>query len=289
VLANVGTFAAGTVLVAIPVIVYFGVHDAIDDLIYGTFMMNVSYSGGIKETLASCFGHLKLCLSLLLLAILVSASVVKKETLIVFIPLCAFVYYLMGPRMYHHYLIILIPLFSLLFAFSFSLKNPPVSILAVAILLLCPQSGTDGLLKQARKATVYRLNLLKNGQQEVKRFYQETDALIDLIPENERDQIWQYNLGWDKNRQSTFSMLIHKNIVYCNKVAFGTSDKLIEEDDIRTHSPKWLLKDNRMTPLWERMYLLDPDRLEYIDTHFDLVARTDTTICDVSLYRWKDQ
>lgn len=287
-LVSIAGFAAGAAVLSLPVFAYFLYHGAFFDLVNGTVLANASYAGGFKETLLSCLGHGKQSLALIFIALMCLAATVDRKScyLLALVSLLTFIF--IGPRLYIHYHMVLIPSIGLMVTYMFLAKDKPLVVLSLAVLLLSPQAGTDGFLKMGRKAFQLRVQKILDGQKDIARLYEQTDRLIDIIPEEERDEIWNYNLDWDNKGKSTFSLLIHRNLVQSNIVTFGGNEEIKRRDDIRNHSPKWLLKDNRMTPLWERVYLLDPERLEYIDTHFDLVARTDTTVCDVALYRWKD-
>lgn len=288
-LRGIIAFGIGSLLIAVPVIIYFGCHHAIMDLINGTILVNTSYAGGFKEQFLSCFGHGKMALSVLFIALLALSFHVHKEAWVILLPASLLIYLLMGPRLYLHYYMVLIPFICLYITFMTQDKDWALVILAAAVLLFSQQAWNESFLKSGRKAFQHRIEVLRSGQGDVARFYEETDRLLDLVPENEKDQIWNYNLGWTNTGQSSFSMYIHQNLVQCNIVTFGANEALIQKDDIRNHSPRWLLMNNQMVPLWERVYLLDPERLRYIESNFEAVARTDTTVCDITLYRWKDQ
>ena len=285
---GVAAFALGSVLIALPVFIYFACHHAVMDLINGTILVNTSYAGGLKEQFLSCFGHGKMALSVILIALLALSFHVHDRAWVILLPASLFVYILMGARLYPHYYMVLVPFICLYITFLAKNKDWPLVLLAAAVLLFSQQAWNESLLKTGRKALQHRIDILRSGQEDVARFYRETDRLLDLVPEDEKDQIWNYNLGWTNTGESSFSMYIHQNLVQSNIVTFGANDALIQKDDIRKHAPHWLLMNNQMVPLWERVYLLDPDRLQYIESHFIPVARTDTTICDITLYRWKE-
>lgn len=75
-----------------------------------------------------------------------------------------------------------------------------------------------------------------------------------MIPNNELDSVWNYNLGWSKiNKEryipeeyylSDFSILFHKKVVQSNKITMGHSLRLTTEDNIKVKRPKWIIVNN---------------------------------------------
>ena len=286
-------FAFGAIVTVLPFFLYFFFHHALNDFWFGLVGFNASYSGGIKELVLSCISKGKLSLSLLFLAVLTVVYNSRHRILLVILaPVSLFAFILMGIRLYAHYYITLLPLFCILISCCWQPSHKSVSILALCTFLFSYQAGEGPLVKLIQSSILSRSKVMLSSESSngIRRFYEQTDRLINMIPVAERDSIWNYNLDWESTEpdgQSSFSMLIRHNLVQCNKVTYGANDALIQEDDIRSHSPLWLLKNNRMVPLWERLYLEDPDRLDYIENHYDRVAQTDTSVCDIVLYRRK--
>lgn len=290
-LNNTLWFSFGVAVTILPFFLYFFCHDALHDFWFGLVGFNASYSGGVKELILSCVSKGKLSLSLIFLSVLtVVYNSSHRRLLIILGPVSLFAFGLMGIRLYAHYYITILPLFCILVSCCWHPSHKSISLLALCAFLFSYQAGEGPLIKCVQSAIMSRARVMLSSQSNDKthRFYEETDRLIGKIPLAERDSIWNYNLDWESTEpdgQSSFSMLIRHNLVQCNKVTYGANADLIREDDIRHHAPLWLLKNNRMVPLWERLYLEDPARLDYINTHYDCFARTDTSVCDIVLYR----
>lgn len=290
-LNNVLWFSIGATVTVIPFFLYFICHNALSDFWFGLVGFNASYSGGIKELVLSCVSKGKLSLSLIFLSVLtVVYNSSHKRLLIILCPVSLFVFILMGIRLYAHYYIALLPLFCILVSCCWHPSRKSISLLALCVFLFSYQAGEGPLIKIIQSSIISHASVMLSPESKgnIQHFYEQTDRLIDKIPVAERDSIWNYNLDWESTEpdgQSSFSMLIRHNLVQCNKVTYGANADLIREDDIRHHAPLWLLKNNRMVPLWERLYLEDPDRLDYINAHYECMARTDTSVCDIVLYR----
>ena len=142
------SFFLGLLPVALPVFIYFASHHAVGDLINGTFLVNASYAGGFKEQLLSCFGHGKLALAPLLIALVaLSARSRGKDAWIILLPVSLLTYLFMGPRLYLHYYMVLVPTICLYLTFLLTDKDRPLILLAAAVLLFSQQAWGESFLK----------------------------------------------------------------------------------------------------------------------------------------------
>ena len=149
--------------------------------------------------------------------------------------------------------------------------------MAIAIVVFCFSLQADVLksfVNLALKDMRWKIEMLRSEKDFIGSFYEESDKLLSHIPENEKDEVWNYNLGWE-DRKSSFSVLYHFGIVQCNLITCGADDKLLNIDDVAKKMPLWVVMERK-----ENDNIVLPSR-------YDLVAKTDTTICKIELYRRK--
>lgn len=84
--------------------------------------------------------------------------------------------------------------------------------------------------------------------------------------------------------QSEFSIYCHNRIVPCNRILIGKKEQMEREDLISRHQPKWTVFHQEGTSTWWWRSTYEED-LQYIDSHYDIVAQTDSTVCKLTLYR----
>ena len=138
----------------------------------------------------------------------------------------------------------------------------------------------------ARKSVVERVIPLSHGRayNRIKVFNSETELLFSKVLDSDGDSIWNYNLRWaggGVSNCSPFSSFWHNGVVQCNLITFAESDLLKEKDDITKKKPTWLLVDAA------NVETADKIMEDFIPLYYDLVATTDTTICNIQLYRRK--
>ena len=284
-LCFVGTF----IVLSIPFFAYFASKNALDAYWYGMITHNSMYTNGFLPLVKSCFGKKKLMFFLLFLAINVMAYNTKyRNVMFILVPISLFAWVLTGWLMFVHYAIPYIPLFLLFWVFMFKQKGLSIPLLSLAIMYCSSFGGQLDFLYGIRKDTAERIHQIKTKDQDNREFYAECKKLIDVIPEDERDQIWNLNLIWD--RYPLCSIFFHNGLVQCNKVMhyphYAVDPALKEQDNIWTGNPKWIL----MTHVLDKhlYYHFDFTRdYEYIAEHYEYVAETDPAICNIVLYRRK--
>ena len=274
-LLNALCFGAGFLLVAVPIVCYFAWNNALGDLWYGLIGFNNTYSGGIISMLLSLLGRRKESLLLLFVILGVMAYDTRyKDVLFIVVPMMVLGIVLLGISYYRHYYIVFIPIFVIYFVL---LLLQSKSIMAIAIVVFCFSLQADVLnsfVNLALKDMRWKIEMLRSEKDFIGSFYEESDKLLSHIPENEKDEVWNYNLGWE-DRKSSFSVLYHFGIVQCNLITCGADDKLLNIDDVAKKMPLWVVMERK-----ENDNIVLPSR-------YDLVAKTDTTICKIELYRRK--
>lgn len=279
---NILCFWGGFLIIAIPILIYFGSNDAISDLWYGLVEFNRGYSGGVFHLILSCFKKGKLFLILLFVIFIWLLYNTKYEKLLLFItPAFLMAVFLMGSGMFLHYSICLTPFWLLFFTFFFLKSKKTHWTIAVLCVLIHFSEYYRGQF--VIKPSVIKWN--RTGQQAV---YKEAERLFAFVPESEKDSIWNYGLAWeggvDGGMQSEFSIFCHLGIVQCNKITIGKNEYLENEDLISQHFPKWIIIQQPKKSSWFHREHFTRDSI-FITSHYDIIAQSDTTICNLRLYR----
>lgn len=279
-------FVSAFVVVTIPVILYFAVRKAVPDLVYGLVVFNSLYSDGIGEMIKSCLIPAKL--SFFLLFIPTCCMIYKtefKNLLYFFIPVFAFSLPLTGSNPYPHYFITFIPAVLIFWIFLLRQRDVSVILISLSMFYCCSFASTANFIMGAKTAAVKRVKGIVTGDSEYKAFYAEAGRLVNMIPEEERDDVWNYNLIWDNT--PNFSILFHFGIQQCNKVPYFpmymVDDNLRKSDDFRIKQPKWIFVSHD-ADIADHWYKFTPD-YEYIGQHYTIVGTTDAENGNLELYR----
>ena len=164
----------------------------------------------------------------------------------------------------------------LFFVFLCLQRNKSIIVCSIAFILA---SHID-TLNAARKLPInnfrYVANTIKNGQS-ASPFYKETDKLLSFIPDNDRNDIWNYNLDFD------LAMLWHQELVQVNKVPlfsmYQIDKKLKNDDNVILKHPKYIL--------FSETHNRDSSDYNFITLNYNLVAKTNPLICNIYLYKRK--
>ena len=287
----VSSFIAGFIVVTIPIVFYFVYNEAFNEFIYGLFIHNSLYSGGVLGLL---FAYKKIALLIIwiLLWFLIKETQ-YKNILFVVIPICAFQFLVMGARVIPHYLIDYICLFLLLGVFLIKIPSTSTVLTYCALLYCVGFIGRLSLLRMSENTIIECVELLVSHDEKCRTFYAESDKLLNIVPQESQDSIWNYNVTWRDEYPSYSSIFFHHNITPCNKLLHYTmcylSEKLKKEDDIKIFCPPYVVlthahdDDTIRQPSWARF----AEDYSYIEANYDLLAKTDSTICDIQLYKRK--
>ena len=285
-------FLCGFVVVCIPIYVYFAYHHAINDFIYGLFVHNSLYSDGIKGILLSYKKVAYILVWFVLWSMIWKTP--YRRILFVVIPICIFQFLVMGSRVFPHYLIDYIILFILLGVFLIQLKDTHALLWYCALLYCVTFIGRINVFRNAEDAILERITMIYSHDEQSRAFYAESENLLNMVPINMQDSIWNYNVTWRENFPPYSSIFFHHGITQCNKVPHYTmcyvSEKLKREDDIKLFNPPYIVlthchdDDTIRQPIWA---YFDED-YQYIYANYDLIAETDRAVCDIELFRRKN-
>ncbi|MGN0037173.1 MAG: hypothetical protein ACI36X_08200 [Bacteroidaceae bacterium] len=238
-------FLMGTIVVLVPVVIYFAHHGALYDLWYGLIGFNQSYSGGLAAMITFSF-KVSLWLFMISMGCLMIHVGLRNILMLTLIPMCLTIL-LMGKNGFPHYGIVLMPYYMLAITMLMRRTEKTFFVLVLSVLLFAPQVGNRHVLALAGKNVVKIVRLCWKGQDSIKEYYDASTKLLEHIPSEERGQVWNYDLRWDSGNvtdPAAFSVLWHNGIVQCNKITYGCNPKLLEEDKLELHTPRWVLVSN---------------------------------------------
>ncbi|MDE7357150.1 MAG: hypothetical protein K2M74_01790, partial [Bacteroidales bacterium] len=177
----------------------------------------------------------------------------------VFIPVAILSFFLLGKRLYSHYFLVFLPFLSL----CVSLVRNKYYLVTIFCVML---GGFGGAMN-------YYLRYFRRDCKTAE-IYAQAGSMFDKIPENERNNIWLYN-------SSRLDIFPHYSLTPYNRIFCYWHlkyDNLAETEGIVSHRPKWALVDKKSS-YWEDF--------DYIETNYDLIDKTDSTVCRLELYRWR--
>lgn len=248
--------AVGIGLVAGPIILYFVVNNALPDIVYGMFGINIGYTGGVAGLLrgfASDSGSWILVAIFICTCIALSATKLKSALWIV-VPCSIFECFLFGRSFYFHYYIV----YTLLFASVFAMHNKRLAFMAMLVALFMPVSYSYRLVpKKAFALATHQIRVLGQNyrytygdfldisEKEVKKNMCAMEQLCSAIPDDERDSVWNYNLIEYLTCKNYFNyaFFAHNRIVQMNKTTFPLLENMDVDPMKLSASPVWIVAD----------------------------------------------
>ena len=266
--AALGGFAA----VSAPIFLYFGRRGAIDAMMEGMIWHNLRYASDGAFTWGG-IGMILIPMIIIGFTLFFLDKERRREWMYLLVPMLVFTVAFIGKRDYYHYLLPLIPY--TVICFTLALSRPRKVFLWIVCSLFAGFAFQEcRYISQA--ASVRSLTA---------EVYEQTDALLETVPEAERNSIWNYNLfnvdtHGPKSKLSLAGALLHKGLTPSNSIIICYDLMYFDaERGIRACEPEWVL----MSP--EASYDKDFD---YIYDNYDFVAATpEGFCCEIRLYRRK--
>ena len=269
-LCNLGTFLAGFLIISIPIFIYFGAHNAMDDLWFGMIEYNIKYAG---DALFTWGGIGMIIIPIVIVVAFLRQTGDFRDFRFVLIPMLVFTLILVGKRDYYHYLIPLVPYIVICFAGCLH-KRWKVYLWVVCLLFAVFSYREFSFM--ARAASL---------RPTLETFYRQSDELFDAVPEDERNNIWNYNLvTYQGDRKphlvSMMGCFLHKGITpSCPVLASYDLYYLEDKYGIRARNPEWVVFDP------EDSYIKD---LDWIYENYEFVAESpEEPVCSLKLYKRK--
>jgi len=271
ILPNGLAFLGGIIAVSIPVWSYFIARNAVPDFIYGMIIHNLRYTNDALFTWGG-IGMFIIPLIIDGVTMYLAYRNGKKELIYLFAPILIFTLILVGKREYYHYLIPTVP--SILVCYALCKEYGWKKFVVVVSILFAIFSYRQWMC--IGKAFCV--------ESQVKELYSQTDALFDNVPEEERNNIWNYNLfnyyGPDEtvNMISLVGAYLHKGITPGNPdFVWFQSEYKENPKTVVSERPKWVV-------LHPEGYFKDD--FEWIFENYELVAVTPSEpVCELRLYR----
>lgn len=270
-------FSVGIAIITTPIIIWFALKHAMNDLFYGLLEHNKMYSGGIMSQILSVCSKNKIQFFMFFVAIIVLAyNTQYKRVLVLLIPILSLLTILTGTRNFMHYYIVVMPYFMLFFVFLCLQKNKSLIVCSIALFYSTHINTLRCARKMPIKSTKQIINVAKNGIT-VSEYDKSADKMLNIIPAEEKGEIWNYNLDSD------IAMLWRNGIVQTNKVTlnlmYKIDGKLKKEDNIVKKKPKWIL----LSEIHER----DSSDYKYIQNNYEQISQIMTDNKKIVLYKRK--
>ncbi len=269
-------FTLGFLAIMLPTSIYFAANGAFTDMLYGLIGFNMKYTEGVKGLITACFSAKYFMLLTTLATIVALVKSENKMMLCLLCPIMVCQWVLTGSNMLVHYFIITVPVLCLATAVLMtSYRNGAIAIWT-AMLLMPNFTFIRSRTRNAAKC------LFRNGNEIIDNYYRSTENVLQAIPPEDKDSVWNYNLAYIDGRAydpSALSIFYHYDIVPCNRIIlwwhYCFDSKFSDPESITLHNPKWVVVD------MQSEYLPD---ITYIEEHYSVYAQSDTSICDIRLF-----
>ena len=287
---NALTFLAGFMIVSFPIIIYFYSHNAINQFFFGLIGFNLNYNGGIINNILN-YQYTVALIALCAIPIILACSSDQKKVLWILFPITCFTIIFFGRNGYPHYYMSLMPaFFVLMFTFLFLQRNKYLVIVTVILIIMIPNrfgGKTPNFQYAYRGYTIIKneIKTLARGSliQRTNKAFDETEKLFALIPQEEKDSVWNYNDMFS-------SMFYHNKIIAQNPVVPVVAyqhqnfpDDKLPVVDITANRPLWVFF-NGNSP----QYIFPADS-SFLANNYQVIAKSDSAICSYYLLKRKGE
>ena len=317
-LKNVVNFFAGAVLIILPFAIYFAAHDALDEMLYGTLLLNVKYSAQRENFLLA---HLYLeeyqvhvAVHFMALHLLIAggaAEFVKNRTRLALSGIfcgAAMLALLLKLSPYQGYCALITPLLPILFAVladfaksfrrllsteGFSPKRTLCKILIVTVMLY-PFILTHELNKK----------IIATNSEPMRRYavkqHAEILRLKEIIPPDERGSVMIWGEGFAVAHWILLTGIMPRCRFFGNVKAFANIDPTVKREwleSFRANPPRWIIYAAPASEFtgdypddWTKHFRQnrDADVERLLRDSYNLAGETETYSDTLLLYRRKD-
>ena len=248
--------------------------EGINKVWFATFTFNFKYMNGFHDKGNPLPAKIIYFVSVLLMFV-VSRQMLRKnkELLLAMLLLYMSSYVVMGANMYLHYFLITLPIICCSLAMACPFWDKITSGLLVCLL--------TGLMV---KGKLNYDTMVYNGKYIPADYYHVTDKMIGLIPENERNDIFNYN-----DYFSQLGIFSRHRIVQCNMQVIGFHSKLSET--LRKRNAEQLRQKHKWIICAEK-YQSHEDSM-FVHSNYTLMAKTkfprveDYSACNGQVYLYR--
>lgn len=233
---SVGCFILGWIIIAIPCLLYFYIKaggEGVYEMVYASFLSNLEYIG--VQSFVKWFHWLPYSLFLLSFLTINILNLFKQKDLLIsfFISFLLFVG-TFGRFCNAFYLIAVLPL-CIVSMITFNLNEFKKTKLIVSII------SAGGIVFFGSIVFFHFINdLILQNEKEVA-IYDNFHRCMEIIPKEEQDSIYNYNLYWHGTH-----MMEHEKLLQCNRVLYTSLTFMLptlwkEETTKPSISPKWII------------------------------------------------
>jgi hypothetical protein len=235
-LVSATCFLAGWILIAIPCVLYFYIKagwNGVYEMVYASFLSNLEYMGHQWKTRLTGFVPYCLFLISVIALIVLDFKNNKDVNLPVLLSLCLFLGSF-GKLCNAFYLMAILPLCVMcMVTLKFDDKRV-VKYGFSSVIILCLAFYLSNPLLHLTKDLI-----LQKEQERI--IYKDFHHCLEIVPEEDRDSIFNYNLYWHGT-----SMMQHEGLLQCNRVLFSSlvfnlPSLMKEETSKKSTSPKWII------------------------------------------------
>lgn len=267
---NLAAFIGGFVIVTIPILAYFHYHDAIYDLFYGMILHNIQYAG---DALFTWSGIGMILIPIVVVCTFLYLTPGNAPFRYVLVPMLVFTVILIGKRDYYHYLVPITPFMVMLFAKCLMRRWKTYLWIICSLFAVFSFREVTYIVRAASLRSTLQI------------FYTQSDKLFDVVPEEERNTIWNYNLVTYEHDKyphlvSLMGCFLHRGLTPSSPILAAYDLFYMESTHgIRARNPKWVI----LNP--EDSYNKDFD---WIEANYTFVAESPAEpVCPLRLYKRK--
>lgn len=267
------SFILGLISATLPIIIYFSLIGAIDDMVYATILYNIKYSKVwptiVDTPIWQNAMRLLPCGLIAIISLLYDYRHKTKLSYII-IPAAAITFAaFINSSGFYHYFVLVIPLFFLAITLSLELHRwvAPLAILSLLINpLYADRIQTNAKLLQ-KNNTIFT-NVTPN--------YHPYSQITAKIPDEERDSVFGYNLSLIQN-----DIFLHMNAIPTLKYSYMHDEISLVDSIVRNEIHNYMTTQR---PLWIAVQPSSSDSLlSAMLSDYRLVAHTKV----INLYRRK--
>lgn len=315
-LKNAVNFCAGFAIIVLPFVIYFAAHDALDDMLYGTILLNVAYSAQRENFLLTHLddftGYIVIHFLPLYLMILVSAiEFAKNKTRLAmsglfFGAMMLLMMFKLSP--YLGYYALIVPLLPIFFAVlvdftknfrklwttqGFSSKRIACKLIILIFISYPILLSWFVVIKFKNENSNSKVEYIHNEITEMK-------SIAKLIPPEEKNLVMMWGEGFQISHWILTTGIFPRNRFFGNVKAFANVDPNVKREWLevaRADFPKWIiysapekeLAGEEMEP-WMYFFRInrDSDVERLLQERYNLEAEMETYMDSLLLYRLKE-
>ena len=237
------SFLAGFIIVTLPIFAYYYIHDAVTDMIFGSFVFNFQYGvGGLDKSVREwlkilAYEGLPIMVGLVtIIKTWKQQSVESKRVagLVVCSAALAAIASMLGYTFQHYFMIYLPAMMALICMVLAEISSDIRKVVAVLLILILPYSYQ--IARNAGKC------FLINVTDYFEDVYDNVSLLGEIIPEEDKDSVWGYGI-------TTSKYFAVNDITPCFRIfdfynLFTACPEFLEEAEqmMDQNPPKWIFR-----------------------------------------------